>query len=124
MADDTPEIHDSPVASTCGFDGMNGTGEGDGGTPCSGEKKGDADASTCALDGMNGTGEGDDGTPRSGEKKGDADASTCGFNGMNGTGEGYDDNELNQSMYLVLMFDYNFCASISQVFFIGYSRCG
>ena len=47
---------------------------------------------------MNGTGEGDDG----------ADASTCGFDGMNGTGEGDDDNELNQGMYLVLMFDYYF----------------
>jgi hypothetical protein len=57
---------------------------------------------------MNGTGEGDDGTPHSGEKKGDADASTCGFDGMNGTGEGDDDNELNQGMYLVLMFDYYF----------------
>jgi hypothetical protein len=86
VADDTPEIDDSPVGSTSGFDGMNRTGEGD------------------------------DGTPHLGEKKGDADASPCGFNGMNGTGEGDDDNELNQSMYLVLMFDYNFCVSISHFF--------
>ena len=77
-------------------------------------QKVDAEASTCRFDGMNGTGH--DGTPHSGEKKGDADASTCGLDGMNGTGEGYD-NKLNQGMYLVLMFDYNFCVSTSQVFF-------